>query len=446
MKHRSLLVLTFAVISFVSFLSPGRPAFAKAVSYDKYAPIFLEKAEPATAAERSLLHFPVYPFEVVRYPLDKGLVFVEKHHLDDKVEWFYDFLEGQGVTPRLNVLNPLKLKTGGDFDFVRILRQKETFPDAVVKGWIDYAGDDLFEVGSQVGMERIASTGFEAKGLFNYADRHREHFYGTGAHSSAGDGSVYEREETTIESLLGYQMNFNHRFDFRLAYHNVNISGGKDGGRGQFGAGRVFNEEAVPGLHGDSFLEFKPSILRDTRNQKENSTSGGKYEFAFSFNEGLNNSKAQYFKYQLEAVKYLSLGSERRVLAGRFYGEHNDKIGNHNVPFHQMPRLGGYGSSPYLSYALRGFDPNRFTDDSALLVNLEYRYTIWEYRDWKADTVFFWDEGQVFGEFSEFQFSDFRESYGLGLRISLANVVLLSIEGAHGDEGTNLYVKSSAPF
>jgi hemolysin activation/secretion protein len=111
-----------------------------------------------------------------------------------------------------------------------------------------------------------------------------------------------------------------------------------------------------------------------------------------------------------------------------------------------MARLGGFSSFPQTSQPLRGYDYNRFTDNSAVLLNLEYRYNIWQFREFKLDTVVFADEGQVFNRISQFQFKNFRESYGLGFRLNLANIPLLSVEIAHGDEGTNFYVKSKAPF
>lgn len=193
-------------------------------------------------------------------------------------------------------------------------------------------------------------------------------------------------------------------------------------------------------------ITLSGELVHDTRNQKENSTIGGRQRLALSYNEGLNSSLARYFKYEVDLSHYFRLWSDRRVLAVHFYGEHNDELNEGQVPFHQMAKLGGYGSWPYLSHPLRGFDFNRFYDESTVLFNIEYRYTIWEYRDLKVDTIFFWDEGQVFGEFGEFQFKDFRESYGIGFRFSIVNAMVLALELAHGDEGTNFYVKGSAPF
>jgi hypothetical protein len=424
----------------------GSPLWAEALSYDRYAPVFRKEPVPPSAVKDLSQHSLVAPLELVRWPVDKTLVYIEKHRIDTKARWMYDEIVDQGITPHFGFVSPLSPSFGMDADMVRILRQKDLLPDATVKAWIHYASGVYFQTGSKVGMDQIAGTGLRTSGFFQYEHRPQEHFYGLGPNSSAGDGSVYEMESTTLEPSAGYAFSPSSGVDFKFGYRNINISGGKDGGRGQVGQTATFSRERVPGIDEDSLITLGLEYRRDTRNHKEDSTSGGEQRFGFSFNEGVQSSGARYFKYELEASQYVSLWSKRRVLVFHLYGEHNDELNNGYVPFHQMAKLGGYGVAPRLSHTLRGFDFNRFFDESAALFNLEYRYTIWEYRDLKVDSVIFWDEGQVFSEFSKFQFKDFRESYGLGFRLSAANNILLTVEVAHGDEGTNFYVKSQAPF
>ncbi|MBN1689366.1 MAG: BamA/TamA family outer membrane protein [Candidatus Omnitrophica bacterium] len=430
---------------FLGVLFIASPLFAQDLSYDRYTETLREPEAPSRVG-RSIAHFLVYPFEIIRYGTDKTLVAIEKHHIDKKVKWIYEKIQSYGISPHLNFVSMSNRSYGADIDFIRLVQKKEYLPDSTLSGWVRWAEDGYFRAGGKVGWSLIKGTGLRTFGIANYENRHEEHFYGVGPHSSAGDGAVFSWEETKLEYQLGYSKTPEWGIDGKFSYRNVNISGGRDGGRGQIGEIPTFSEERIPGFHGDSFLTWKLEVIHDTRNQKENSTIGGMQRFGFSFNEGLNSSLARFFRYETEVSHYFRLGADRRVLAFHFYGEHNDEVNNGQVPFHQMAKLGGYGTSPHMSHTLRGYDFNRFFDESALLFNIEYRYTIWEYRDYKLDTVFFWDEGQVFGEFSEFQLSDFRESYGIGFRLSVANVMFLALEVAHGDEGTNLYVKGSSPF
>jgi hypothetical protein len=128
------------------------------------------------------------------------------------------------------------------------------------------------------------------------------------------------------------------------------------------------------------------------------------------------------------------------------YGETNSQVAGYYVPFHQMARLGGMGEYPRLSRTLRGYQFNRFTDQSAFTYNMEYRYNIWQYREFKVDTTLFWDTGNVFEKVSKFQFNTLRNSYGFGFRLHLANVSLLTVQLAFSEEGPEFYVHSKTPF
>lgn len=419
---------------------------ADALSYDPYA----ADSQPSqtSSSERfwqNVLKVPVFPFWLIKYPVDKTLVFVEKKHIHKKAIWIYNQMQNRGVTPHFSLVSLNHRSYGAEFDFVRLVRQKHNFPDLILQSWIRYSEDVYFQTGAKAGWSRIGDTRLSAFGIFEYEDRYNEHFYGIGPHSSRGDGYVYGMETTTIQPVIQYDWSHELRSEFFASYRNINMDGGKDGGRGQIGEG-IFNERDVYGLSGDSLFSLGTRWTHDTRNQKENSTKGGLRAFEFGYHEGLGSSQARYFRYMTDFRQYFRLGSDRRVLAFRFLGEHHDEINGGDIPFHQLSKLGGYGAFPRLSHTLRGFNYNRFTDESALLFNVEYRYNIWEYRHYKMDTVFFWDEGQVFGEFSELQLKNFRESYGIGFRVSAANIPLLSIELAHGDEGTNIYVKTKTPF
>lgn len=421
---------------------------AEEVSYDRYAPIYEDGKIPETVQwKKNLLNILAFPFDIVRWPISKTLLVVEKEHLDKKGLWLYEQVQNQGLSPRVHIASLSNMGAGVGVDFIKAARLKADYPDAILRGWFDWTYQTRTKAGGEIGWERIAETPAYVSFVADYENRPNEFFYGIGPDTSAGDGVVYALETTTLETKLGYSPSPLFDANTFFAYRNINVSSGRDGGSGQIGTEPNFSFDSTPGIFGDSLLTAGWEITHDTRNQKENSTRGGKRHFKWSFNEGLHSSEARYFHYQGELSQYLSLGSERRVLVLRAYGEHNDEIGDGNIPFHRMAKLGGHGvGGRRLSQTLRGYEYNRFYDESQILFNLEYRYAIWEYRQLRTDAVLFWDEGQVFGEFGDFEFKDFKESYGLGLRLSIANVSILSVEVAHGDEGTNFYFKSSAPF
>ncbi|MBI3307053.1 MAG: BamA/TamA family outer membrane protein [Candidatus Omnitrophica bacterium] len=429
----------FGAVFIISFLSFAFSLYAEDLSYDRYAPA-KSSIQPSTG-KGVAAHLLVYPFELIKWPVDQALIFTERYAIDKKIKWIYEQALDYGITPSEYIIGPFSWGSGVDLDFLRLTGQKQRFPNQTIKAWGIAISDVHHEVGTQIGWDQIGGTGLHANGIFKYEKRHNEHFYGIGPNSSRGDGTTYKMEVTTIEPSAGYQWNPALAADIKFAWRNINITNGMDGAD----IDPSFPGQVIPGLSGDQIASVGGKIKHDTRNHDQDSSEGGVESLEINFHEGIN-SDVRYFQYKTELSRYIKLGTERRVLALRFYGEHNNELPHHHVPFYDMAKLGGYGEFPRMSSALRGFDFNRFFGENAALFNVEYRYTIWEHRDWKVDTVLFWDEGQVFRKFGKFKFSDFRESYGGGFRLTVAHVNLLSVEAAHGDEGTNFYVKSSAPF
>ncbi len=410
---------------------------AQELSYDRYAPVY-DQVKGRSALGSVANDFLTYPFELVRWPTNKALVFAEEQNLPTKAHWLYDTSVDHGFTPYLGFR-----RYGGEVDLIRATRQKVRFPDYTLKGWVD-KNETRFFTGGKIGAESILGSPFRTFGLVQYEHRPEEHFYGIGPDTSRGEGTSYKQEQTTLEAAVGYSADPSFSADLKFSYRNINIGDGHDGGRGVID--RTFPNQTIPGLDGDEIVAAGLELVRDTRNHKEMSTRGYYARLGSSINEGLFNSEARYLKNILEFSKYQKLGSDRRIFVFHTYVENNNPFEDRRVPFHDMAKLGGYGNHPSLSHTFRGFNENRFFDQNAVVFNFEYRYTIYEYRDWKTDAVFFWDEGQVFKKLSKMQIQDFEGTYGMGFRVSLLNHVLLSIEMAHGNEGTDFYVKNRSPF
>jgi hypothetical protein len=435
-------ILTTLLLLGVLLVNPG---FAPAAgeNYDRYAATYASKG--AQSSSNPFLEFLTFPFYLFKWPMSKTLVYIEEEHIPKKALWIYEQIKNQGLYPEVGILSIDNFFAGLGVDFAELTRQKSNFPWLVAKGEVEYMNNVYFSLGGELGWQDYSNTGLGIAGIVNYESRSEEDFYGIGPNSSAGDGANYKMETTEVGGVLRYQPHPFFQTKFETTYSNVNITNGEDGGRSQID--QLFPPSSIVGLAGDEMLNLKLEMNRDTRNHKVLSTHGGLYRGGVSFHEGLGSSEAEFFKYYLESSKYLKLGNEKRIFAFHAYGEHNDEINGGKVPFYHMAKLGGLGVSPYhLSHTLRGYDENRFTDESLFVYNAEYRYNIWHYREFRLESVLFWEQGQVFGEFSEFQLDDLKESYGLGFRVNAAHHLLFSVEVAHGDEGTNLYAKTKAPF
>lgn len=413
-------------------------ALAKA-GYDPYV------REKAYAPEHSLTkkiasEFLTYPLELVRWPFKQTLYFIEEKRLTAKTRYVFEKLAENGILPKLAFTH-----WGAEIDLVRALHIQKHVPENLVsRVWTHYGVEGIFEAGTKFGYERPDQTGFHALGNVQYDYRPDEDFYGTGADTSKGDETAFKMETSLLGGSAGYRHASGAGIDFRGSYRNINISGTTDKDDRQIG--EVFPGRNFPGNSGDDIVTLGSEVSWNPGRTNNPMRSPSLISFAADFNEGVHHSKARYFKFSSKISKSFELGSPRRVLAFRLYGEHNSRLPGHTVPFHQMARLGGFGIYPHLSQTLRGYEENRFYGENAALLNLEYRYRIYQYREWTVSHVLFFDNGQTFNRVSKFQFQDFRESYGTGLRLALLNKVLLDLEIAHGDEGTYFYARNSQPF
>ncbi len=187
-------------------------------------------------------------------------------------------------------------------------------------------------------------------------------------------------------------------------------------------------------------------LKRDTRNSTSDASMGSYQKLLLQYTQGINGTDAKYLKLRADLAKYFQLWSPRRVLIARFLGETAKQIGDGYVPFYDRAKMGGSGSDFYGSAAARGFLYNRYSGKNLLLFNLEYRYTVMEYRGFRLQTAVFVDVGQTPERLQKTKLKDFQESYGGGLYLGYDKNTLLAFTAAHSDEGTHFYVKTKLPF
>lgn len=412
---------------------------------DRYASVYAKDKPSASQLKDPFSLLLALPFEIMKWPLDKTLFYIEEYRLDKKAIWFYEKGVEYGITPRLDASNVSFIPCYGvEFDLLRLARLREKYPDLISKAWINHGPTSYFQVGSELGFQRIAGTGLHTAGFFQYSNSRDETFYGFGMRSSLGDSTSFIEETTSLGGSLGYEISPTLDLNSKVMYEHTNISPRAHGGKGDMN--QIFAGQNIPGISGDDRLAFSMGINRDTRDSKEDATAGSYQKLLFKFTEGVNSSSARYLTYQADMAKYFSLASPRRILVTRLFGEFNQTVNEGTVPFYSMARLGGYGMFPRQGQTERGFVYNRFTGQSALLMNLEYRYTLWQYREFKMKTAFFLDEGQVSKDFGTFQWNEFRTSYGTSFYLGYSNHVLLNFSVARSSEGTYFYLDNKIPF
>lgn len=440
----------FLLVCFLalSLLLSAYPSSLWALSYDPYAPIPKEELKDRQdRTERAEFYRPLteagaLPFGLIKLAVDPLLYNIEDYHVPTKIDWMFDELKEKGIEPIL-VQGGLGRGLGLNVELVRLLGLHERLPSLEWQNqfkWIPV--DKLVQMKSEASLRRVMESPVSLRGGFLYKLQSEEDFWGLGPDSIRARGSTVKIEQVELTSVVDVDLTYSTVLSLESVYQHTNIRNGDDGRMNNIKTGFP----TIPGINGDDELNWTLNLENDKRDQPKRPTHGHYEQIAFGYHHGVQGSNARYFKYKAQFSWFWPVLSDRRILAFRFYGEHNSEINGRDVPFFNQAHLGGHLSNPDDGAPLRAYQRNRFIDRSVALFNLEYRYNVWEYRDLKLDTILFWDEGQVFDKFSEWQIKDLRESYGIGFRLFLAEHNIVSLEFAHGDEGTEIYARTGAIF
>lgn len=113
-------------------------------------------------------------------------------------------------------------------------------------------------------------------------------------------------------------------------------------------------------------------------------------------------SSFNYNRIAFDFRKYFSY--KENILALNVYSIYSDA----DLPFFQMGILGG-------QHKMRGFYEGRYRDNNLLVFQAEYRRHLF----WQLGLTVFADAGQVAARYDRFNTSNWRYTYGAGLRLMI---------------------------
>jgi outer membrane protein assembly factor BamA len=286
--------------------------------------------------------------------------------------------------------------------------------------------------------EMIGPFFLDARG--GYQVTANEDFFGIGNDSSRDDRTNFRHEELGGCLTVGAALTRWFRMRLHADYTDHVIEDGE--GISDSTLDR-FNSETVPGLEGAALLCLGGSIAFDTRDNDFSPSRGGLVEFATTVFNQVDGDEYGFTRYALKLSHYLTLFRIGRVLAVQLTGEINTRLtDDRTTPFFERADLGG-------STSLRGYSTGRFRGKDLILLNVEYRYPIWDSgRDRRGamDAVIFTDVGRVFSDLKEDTFRDYKISYGFGIRARTIDGFLFRAEIARSTEETNLMLKFEPIF
>ena len=201
----------------------------------------------------------------------------------------------------------------------------------------------------------------------------------------------------------------------------------------------AFDESTAPGLAMQPAF-FKPGIAVDldyrdsippTRTAVRldavpiaAASSGGRYRVSLDAYQDEDFDRYSFHKTTIDLQQFVPLLHGHRVLAFRALAVLSDASDGQVVPFYLSPTYGGLNVG-------RGYQTFRFRDRNLLALQAEYRYQI----NQLVSGAIFVDSGQVAPRMRAIEWSQFKTTYGTGVRFGASGGAALRFDLAFGGDG-----------
>ena len=269
------------------------------------------------------------------------------------------------------------------------------------------------------------SVGTQAK----WQDFTRVSYFGVGPESLKADHTAYALKNTDYIGFvnvtprdwltIGGRLGYTPHVDIERPHHTTHPA-----------TQDLFTDADTPGLaERPAFLHGDASVDVDTRDHPSRPTSGGDYRMTFSRFSDRDFNQFSFRQYEAEASQFIPILHENWVIALRARVTAADTPSGDVVPFYLLPTLGG-------SRSLRGYDDYRFRDRNLLLLNAEYRWTVFG----ALDGALFYDAGKVEPRFGDLGLTNMKTSYGVGFRFHSDDTTFFRVDIGHSTEGTRLFL------
>lgn len=393
---------------------------------------------PPKDAGDYLLAIPAFALRIPVWVLEGvatgPVVMAEQSSLPFTLQRLFAFDVPWGVYPIFGYKSRTGLMLGAAYhsrDFAR------TRIPLLVKG--TYSTNTYRYIAARIGDRKMFDSPYGIAFDIGWRADTRERFYGLGPSSSLDNSSNY---------------GFRGMFGGVTAYREfarrgeVSISGGlrkidpEDGRLQTITHDRDSIAAELPGedLYGLfetlDLHDVIATISYDWRERPSSPLGGGTagLNVGYTFGEGLGDTSVGYWRVHGEATHFFELFNGR-VIGFSLIAEHVDPDEVTRIPFYDLPKLGG-------SRLLRGYKTGRFRDLGFVSFAAEYRWPLLR----KLDALLMTDHGRVFHEITQdFEFSNFRASYGGGLRF-WNDAGHLSLMVAKGTEEWSFYINFGDSF
>lgn len=199
---------------------------------------------------------------------------------------------------------------------------------------------------------------------------------------------------------------------------------------------------AVDGVQGETIiLGHRATFYYDTRNNLISPTDGMAVTAYAEVNQNLRNGEHPiYSRYELEVKKLFPSESKRAILIVR--ANLQATIGT-QVPFFEQSSLGGQNN-------LRGYGVDRFIDKNLVALSIEQRIHLIRTKIAGTTADFeiapFLDTGQVFNDYKDVTFNNYRITPGIGFRGIVRPNVVGRVDYGYSREGGAIFAGLDFPY
>jgi len=199
---------------------------------------------------------------------------------------------------------------------------------------------------------------------------------------------------------------------------------------------------SVDGVQGETLiLGHRATFYYDTRNSLVSPTDGMAVTAYAEVNQNLRNEDHfVYSRYELEVKKLFPSESKRAILIVR--ADLQATIGT-QVPFFEQSSLGGQNN-------LRGYGVDRFIDKNLVAWSIEERIHLVRAKVAGVNADFeiapFLDTGQVFNDYKDVSFKNYRMTPGIGFRGIVRPNVVGRVDYGYSQEGGAIFAGLDFPY
>ena len=181
---------------------------------------------------------------------------------------------------------------------------------------------------------------------------------------------------------------------------------------------------APPGVTaGGRTHSISMDVIRDTRDNFMNPTSGGVISGGMAYAGGILGGDFNFIKYSFSVSRLMRVGPKQiagaRLLVGTSSGD---------LPSQELFRVGGTNT-------MRGYGEYEFSGDKMLVLNVEYRFDLAD----RLQGVVFMDAGNAVAQSTPMSLEGLKLSYGVGVRFTLVPGFMLRLDYGFTQAGGRLH-------